>query len=92
MSTEIRSSEATGLGTLRAMPSAAEIAQIEHQARVMRAQAIGQIVRGIKDSISRALWRAQQREYASFLARATDHADLERRMKSLNQNPRPLAG
>lgn len=92
MSNENRSSDAASRGTLRVLPTPAEIAEIERQARALRAQAIGQIFRGIKGGISRALWRAQQREYASFLARATDHADLERRMKSLNQIPRPLAG
>ncbi len=92
MSSENRSSSATDLGSLAVMPTAAEIAEIERQARVMRSRAIGQMLRRAAKSVSRALWRAQQREYASFLARATDHADLERRMRSLHQTPRPLAG
>ncbi|MGE0875394.1 MAG: RSP_7527 family protein [Burkholderiales bacterium] len=92
MSSENRISAAASQGTLRVMPTPAEIAEIERQARAMRGEAISQMFRSARDSISRALWRAQQREYASFLARATDHADLERRMKSLNQIPRPLAG
>lgn len=92
MSSQIRSPSALGLSTQAVMPSAAEIAEIERQARVMRSRAIGQMFRRAAKGVSRALWRAQQREYASFLARATDHADLERRMRSLHQTPRPLAG
>lgn len=70
----------------------AQLELIERQARAMRGQAIGELIERFTTWVERAVWRARQRDYASFLSRATDHADLERRMKSLHQPSGPLAG
>jgi len=70
----------------------AQLDAIERQARAMRGQAIGELIQRFTNWVERAVWQARQREYASFLARATDHADLERRMRSLHQPTGPLAG
>ena len=57
---------------------------IERDARALRGQAIGQLLERFFNWMEKAAWQARQRDTASFLSRATDHADLERRMKSLH--------
>jgi len=70
----------------------AELDAVERNARIMRSQVIGELIQRFARWVERLTWQARQREYASFLARATDHADLERRMRSLHQPSRTLAG
>jgi hypothetical protein len=69
-----------------------QLEAIERQARTLRSQAVGELIQDFMNWVERAIWQARQRDYASFLSRATDHADLERRMRVLHQPTRPLAG
>ena len=73
-------------------PDLVTLQAIERKARALRSQAIGRLIQDLMHWAERTIWQARQRDYASFLSRATDHADLERRMKTLHQPTRPLAG
>jgi len=65
---------------------------IERDARAMRGQAIGQLLERFFNWMERSAWRARQRDTARFLSGAIDHADLERRIKSLHNATRMHAG
>jgi hypothetical protein len=71
-------------------PPHAEIAEIERLARQMRADAIADFFAGVFRWLDRVLWRAQQRDVEHYLSQATDAADLERRMRTL-ERARPSA-
>lgn len=66
--------------------------KIERDARAMRSQAVGNLLERFANWIEHTAWQARQREVANFLSGATDHADLERRMKSLEGSTRVHAG
>lgn len=66
--------------------------RIERDARAMRGQAVGELLERFFRWIERAAWQARQRDTAAFLSRATDHADLERRMQSLSNATRLQPG
>ncbi len=57
---------------------------IERNARHLRSRTIGDLLERAANWLEHAVWRARQREIAAILSQATDHADLERRMKSLH--------
>lgn len=57
---------------------------IERNARALRSQTIGNLLERAANWLEHAVWRARQRDITEILSRATDHADLERRMKSLH--------
>lgn len=63
----------------------AELEAIERKARALRANVIAQLLKDFGNWVERSVWRARQRDYVRELSRASDHADLERRMKSLHQ-------
>lgn len=63
-------------------PLALEAAQ--RNAKAMRARAVSGYFHRFGDWLERLVWRARQRDMAAYLSGATDHADLERRMRSLH--------
>lgn len=71
----------------------ADIMAIEREARAMRARVIGLMFRRIGRAIERAFWRMRQRDIEKYLAKSSDLADLERRIRGLEQGRGPgLAG
>jgi len=66
--------------------------EIEHDARELRARVIGLMFRRMGRAIERALWRSRQRDVEKYLAKAVDHADLERRMRELEYGRDRLGG
>jgi hypothetical protein len=66
-------------------PSHDQIQEIERLARQLRADVIADFVVGAFRWIERVLWRAQRRDVEHYLSQATDAADLERRMRSLER-------
>jgi len=56
---------------------------IERDARELRARVIALMFRRIGRAIERAAWRARQRDIEKYLAKSSDHADLERRIRDL---------
>jgi hypothetical protein len=58
---------------------------IEREARAMRARVVALMFRRIGRAIERAVWRARQRDIEKYLAKSSDLADLERRMRELEQ-------
>lgn len=76
-------------------PISADIAKldaIEREARALRGKVLGELVQRFFNWAERTAWKARQRDYTTALSRATDHADLERRMKALHQPTATLAG
>jgi Protein of unknown function (DUF3563) len=65
-----------------------DILEIEHRARALRAELIAGLFSRFFRWIERALWRAQQRDVEHYLSQATDAADLERRMRTLERSTR----
>lgn len=66
--------------------------EIERDARELRARVIGLMFRRMGRAIERALWRARQRDVEKYLAKAVDHADLERRMREIEYGRERLGG
>jgi hypothetical protein len=66
-------------------PSRADIAEIERLARRMRADVIAGLFARVYGWFNRASWRAQQRDVEHYLSQASDAADLERRMRTLDR-------
>lgn len=64
-----------------------DVHAIEREARAMRAEAIAGLFRKLWTAIERAMWRSQQRDLEAYLSKATDAADLERRMRALERAP-----
>jgi hypothetical protein len=62
-----------------------DIMAIEREARAMRARVLALMLRRIGRAFERAVWRARQRDVENYLARSSDLADLERRMRQLEQ-------
>ena len=69
-------------------PSHADILEIERRARALRAELIAGLFSRFFRWIERAFWRAQQRDVEHYLSQATDAADLERRMRTLERSAR----
>jgi Protein of unknown function (DUF3563) len=65
---------------------------IERDARELRARVIGLMFRRIGRAIERAFWRMRQRDLEKYLAKSTDLADLERRMRDLEHGRGPGVG
>ena len=57
---------------------------IEQNARAMRSQTVSLLLERFANWVEHRVWRARQRDIAAILSQATDHADLERRMKALH--------
>jgi hypothetical protein len=68
--------------------SHADVLEIERRARELRAELIADLFARVGRWIERALWRAAQRDVEYYLSQATDAADLERRMRTLERLPR----
>ena len=66
--------------------SRADLWEIERRAREMRAQAIADLFARLFRAIDSWLWRIQQRDVERYLSKATDHADLERRLRELERS------
>jgi Protein of unknown function (DUF3563) len=58
---------------------------IEREARALRARVAGLMFRRMGRAIERAVWRARQRDIEKYLAKSSDLADLERRMREIEQ-------
>jgi len=65
---------------------------IERDARELRARVIALMFRRIGRAIERAAWRARQRDIERYLAKSSDHADLERRIRELEYGRGPGLG
>ena len=65
---------------------------IEREARQLRSRTVWNYLERFANWVEHAVWKARQRDVAAFLSRATDHADLERRMKALDRGARASAG
>jgi len=75
--------EGDGLIRRGYLPDAAALDKIERDARAMRAHAVRGAFERFASWIEQKVWQARQRDLANALSKATDHADLERRMKAL---------
>jgi hypothetical protein len=62
-----------------------DIMAIEREARAMRARVVALMFRQVGRAIERAVWRARQRDVEKYLAKSSDLADLERRMREIEQ-------
>jgi Protein of unknown function (DUF3563) len=62
-----------------------DIMAVEREARALRARVLGLMFRRIGRAIERAVWRARQRDVEKYLAKSSDLADLERRMREIEQ-------
>jgi hypothetical protein len=62
-----------------------QIMEVERMARRMRADVIAGLFARAFAWFDGAFWRAQQRDVEHYLAQASDAADLERRMRSLER-------
>lgn len=62
-----------------------DIMAIERDARELRARVIGLMFRRIGRSIERTFWRMRQRDVEKYLSKSSDLADLERRIRELEQ-------
>ena len=58
---------------------------IEREARQMRARALTLMFRRIGRAIERAAWRLRERDIERYLAKSSDLADLERRIRDLER-------
>lgn len=74
------------------LPGAETLHIIEREARELRARTIWMYLERFANWVEHAVWKARQRDVARFLSRATDHADLERRMKALDQGNHATVG
>jgi hypothetical protein len=76
----------TSPGFTRQMPmlDPAMLEALERNARVMRSHAVADLFHRFGDWLEQLVWRARQRDLAAYLSQATDHADLERRMRALH--------
>jgi hypothetical protein len=61
---------------------------IELQARALRREAIASMFRRLIGWIETKLQNAERRDVEAYLAQATDHADLERRLKEVERKNR----
>ena len=70
-------------------PGPADLDAIERQARALRAHAMAglfaRLIERLANWIERGARRSRQRSVEQFLAQATDHADLEHRIKRLER-------
>lgn len=62
-----------------------DLAVIEHRARRLRAATIAKLVRSAFDGIGRWAQRIRRRDAEAYLAQASDHAELERRVRQLER-------
>ena len=67
------------------LPRVETLETIEREARQLRARTVWMYLERFANWVEHAVWKARQRDVARFLSRATDHADLERRMKALDR-------
>jgi hypothetical protein len=72
-------------GLVRQLPmlDPAALEALDRNARRMRSEAMADLFHRFADWLERITWRARQRDLAGYLSQATDHADLERRMRDL---------
>lgn len=59
--------------------------KIEQRARSLRSEYVWSLVSALAEKIDGWFARARQREQEAYLARAQDHADLERRLRALER-------
>ena len=69
-----------------------QMTAIEREARQMRARVIAVLFRRAGRAIERAFWRVRQRDIEKYLAKSSDHADLERRIRDLERGRGPRLG
>lgn len=69
-----------------------DIIAIEREARAMRARVFAVMIRRAWRGIERAFWRMRQRDIEKYLAKSSNLADLERRIRGLEQGRGPGFG
>lgn len=62
-----------------------DVMAIEREARRMRAEVLAGMIRRLGGAIQRAVWRLRQRDIEQYLAKSSDHVDLERRIRDLER-------
>jgi len=64
----------------------ADLRAIEQHARALRRDAVAAFFRRALEWFEAKLRNAQRRDVEDYLAQATDHADLERRLRDVERN------
>jgi len=62
-----------------------DVRAIESRARALRRAAIADLLRRLRNWIENKLQNGRRRDVEAYLAQATDHADLERRLRDVER-------
>jgi uncharacterized protein DUF3563 len=68
---------------------ALDLRAIEHRARALRREVIAGLLRRLGNWIEAKFQDVRRRDVEAYLAQATDHADLERRLRDLERKAQP---
>ena len=67
-----------------------DLSEIEKFARESRARALAGLITRFLDWVDASIQRAKYRELEDYLSKSTDLADLERRMRRIEDEPRNM--
>ncbi len=86
LSTAINEEGANNGANLSSVPDFEELGSLHREARRLRSEHVGRVIHSIIAWIGDIPRRARQDSAERFIAGASDHADVERRIRALERN------